>query len=63
MLENSDNQDEWLSRVDDFLVGMSWDRTWQQMSDLINAAVDMGRSRKASRSIATVGPIAAAAAL
>jgi UDP-galactopyranose mutase len=51
MLEESVNQGAWLSRVDDFLADMSWDRTWQQMSDLINAAIVARRSRQASRPI------------
>jgi hypothetical protein len=63
MLENSGDQTEWLSRVDDFLAGMSWDRTWQDMSNLINAAVDARRSRQVSRTISTVGQPAAAAVL
>jgi UDP-galactopyranose mutase len=63
MLKDSTDQAEWLSRVDDFLAGMSWDRTWQEMSDLINAAVDARRSRPGSRPISTVGQTAAAAAL
>ncbi|HEV7681533.1 MAG TPA: glycosyltransferase family 1 protein [Pyrinomonadaceae bacterium] len=63
MLEDSADRVEWLSRVDDFLAGMSWDRTWQEMSDLITAAVDARRSRQASRPISTVGQAAAAAAL
>lgn len=63
LLEASGDQAEWLSRVDDFLAGMSWDRTWQQMSDLINASVDARRLRQASRSISTVGQTAAVAAL
>jgi UDP-galactopyranose mutase len=63
LLEASGDQAEWLSRVDDFLAGMSWEKTWQQMSDLINAAVDARRSRQASRSISTVGQRAAIAAL
>lgn len=28
----------WLSRVDDFLKGNSWDRTWSEMDELIQAA-------------------------
>ncbi|MEA2204919.1 MAG: UDP-galactopyranose mutase [Blastocatellia bacterium] len=63
ILEGSGNRVEWLNRVDDFLAGMSWDRTWQQMSDLINAAVDARRTRHASRAISTVGQTAAAAVL
>ena len=31
--------EEWLGQVDEFLSHGSWSRTWQQMSDLIDAAV------------------------
>ena len=31
--------EEWLAQVDEFLSHGSWGRTWQQMSDLIDAAV------------------------
>jgi len=34
------NNNEWLSRVDDFLADISWDKTWAQMSDLINQTID-----------------------
>jgi UDP-galactopyranose mutase len=30
---------EWLKRVDDFLADISWDKTWAQMSDLINQTI------------------------
>jgi UDP-galactopyranose mutase len=32
---------EWLQRVDEFLANISWDKTWEQMSTLINHAVDL----------------------
>jgi UDP-galactopyranose mutase len=34
------NNSEWLNRVDDFLADISWDKTWAQMSDLINQTID-----------------------
>lgn len=34
------NNSGWLDRVDDFLADMSWDKTWAQMSDLINQTID-----------------------
>lgn len=34
------NTSEWLTRVDDFLADMSWDKTWGQMSDLINQIIE-----------------------
>jgi UDP-galactopyranose mutase len=30
---------EWLNRVDEFLADISWDKTWAQMSDLINQTI------------------------
>ena len=29
----------WLQKVDAFLANMSWDKTWAQMSELINSAI------------------------
>jgi UDP-galactopyranose mutase len=37
------NNDEWLMRVDEFLADISWDKTWAQMSDLINQTVETKR--------------------
>jgi len=34
---------EWLQKVDAFLANMSWDKTWQQMSNLISQTVDEKR--------------------
>jgi UDP-galactopyranose mutase len=34
---------EWLARVDTFLEDVSWDKTWAQMSDLIDDVVDKRR--------------------
>ncbi len=34
---------EWLARVDKFLGNVSWDQTWKQMSDLINAVIERKR--------------------
>jgi glycosyltransferase involved in cell wall biosynthesis len=31
-----EDRDTWLSRTDDFLAGMSWDKTWQQMNNMIS---------------------------
>jgi UDP-galactopyranose mutase len=38
----------WLSKVDQFLVDISWDKTWAQMSDLINEVVEARRHPKSS---------------
>ena len=36
--------DEWLDKVDRFLSGISWDKTWQQMEELINKAIERKRN-------------------
>ena len=33
------NYDNWLLKVDDFLAGISWDKTWQRMESLIHEAI------------------------
>ena len=38
MSKGGENTD-WLHRVDEFLADMSWDKTWAQMSDLINQTI------------------------
>jgi UDP-galactopyranose mutase len=43
----ADDDREWLARVDDFLKDISWDQTWEQMSDLINQAVAAKQRRNA----------------
>jgi UDP-galactopyranose mutase len=35
---------DWLKRVDDFLADISWDKTWAQMSELINEATNRKQS-------------------
>jgi UDP-galactopyranose mutase len=42
-LTKSYEQTNWLNRVDQFLANMSWDKTWHQMSELINQVVEMKR--------------------
>lgn len=39
-MTRGDDNGEWLGRVDAFLEGMSWDKTWAQMSELIDHAVN-----------------------
>ena len=39
-MTKGDDNGEWLGRVDAFLEGMSWDKTWAQMSELIDHTVD-----------------------
>jgi UDP-galactopyranose mutase len=42
-LTKSHEQTDWLNRVDHFLANISWDKTWHQMSELIDRAVEMKR--------------------
>lgn len=41
LTESPKNKTYWLAKVDNFLAEMSWDKTWQQMADLINRAVEV----------------------
>src|SRR5689334_10344653 len=43
-----DNRSEWLRRVDAFLENISWDKTWSQMSDLIDEVIDRRRPAKSA---------------
>jgi UDP-galactopyranose mutase len=42
-LTKSYEQTNWRARVDQFLANISWDKTWRQMSELINHVVEMKR--------------------
>jgi UDP-galactopyranose mutase len=44
----ANDNSEWIARVDDFLKDISWDKTWQQMSDLIEGAIAARRNVKAA---------------
>ena len=47
---------DWLARVDAFLGNVSWDQTWKQMSDLIDAVIQRKRLVKsATASLGKVG--------
>jgi Glycosyltransferase len=39
---------EWLTRVDAFLENMSWDKTWAQMSDLIDEVIERRRPARSA---------------
>jgi UDP-galactopyranose mutase len=52
ILKNSTDQTEWFTKVDNFLAGISWDKTWQQMSQLIDGAVKARRAKSSSMLIA-----------
>jgi len=54
---------EWLSKVDAFLENISWDKTWAQMSDLIDQVIERKRpARSASLPLSRVSQRAGAAA-
>jgi UDP-galactopyranose mutase len=54
---------EWLHNVDAFLENMSWDKTWAQMSDLIDEVIERKRpARSTSLPLNRVSPRAGAAA-
>jgi UDP-galactopyranose mutase len=58
-----ENRSEWLTKVDAFLENISWDKTWAQMSDLIDEVIDRRRPAKsASMPLNGVGQRAGAAA-
>lgn len=60
---STSNRSEWLARVDAFLANVSWDKTWKQMSDLIDAVVDRKRRvNSATVPLGRVGHRAGAAA-
>lgn len=45
---SSPAQAEWLQRVDAFLENISWDKTWAQMSDLIDEVIERKRPARAT---------------
>ena len=56
------SQSEWLARVDTFLQDVSWDKTWAQMSALIDSVIEARRpSRSATLPLNKVGTRANAA--
>ena len=62
ILSNS-SRSEWLTRVDAFLQDISWDKTWSQMSELIDLAVEKHQpSSSTSLPLNKVGTRANAAA-
>jgi UDP-galactopyranose mutase len=44
---SQESNTDWLARVDDFLAHTSWDKTWDQMSLLLDQVVEAQRSAKA----------------
>ena len=49
------NDVEWLARVDAFLANVSWDKTWKQMSDLIDGVIE--RKRLANSATVSLGKL------
>lgn len=45
---SSPSRTEWLARVDAFLEDISWDKTWAQMSELIDSVVNRRRSARSA---------------
>src|SRR5688572_4221253 len=44
LLAKSQAKTDWLARVDSFLADMSWDKTWRQMSLLLNQVIEAQRT-------------------
>ena len=44
---SSSDRSEWLQKVDAFLENISWDKTWSQMSDLIDEVIERKRPARA----------------
>ncbi|HKO43835.1 MAG TPA: glycosyltransferase [Pyrinomonadaceae bacterium] len=40
LMRESENNSVWLNQVDDFLAGISWDKTWAHMSQLITQTIE-----------------------
>ena len=45
---SQEDRSEWLKKVDRFLENISWDKTWAQMSDLIDEVIDRRRPAKSA---------------
>jgi len=48
LLAKSQEKTDWLARVDHFLANMSWDKTWGQMSFLLNHVIEAHRAANAT---------------
>ena len=55
ILANTNEDRDWTARVDDFLADISWDKTWRQMSELIDRAVET--RRRAAPAVVPVGKV------
>jgi len=56
--------DEWLARVDAFVANLSWDKTWSQMSALIDKVVERKRPVKSTKlPLGAIGKQTGAAAI
>ena len=60
-LTKSHEKTDWLNKVDEYLANISWDKTWHQMSELINRVMEMKRrSRTGLTRVAKAGQRATA---
>ncbi len=56
LLSEWQDRTDWLTKVDDFLANMSWDKTWGQMSLLLNQAIKTQReANTAATPVPSVG--------
>jgi UDP-galactopyranose mutase len=51
VLADSIANDAWLAKVDQFLSGMSWDKTWGQMSILLDQVIQSRRAKSAATAV------------
>lgn len=63
LLAKSQEESDWLARVDEFLADMSWDKTWAQMWNLVDKAITERRAAEPTVTQVTHLKKTAAAAL
>ena len=65
LMSNSRIDPAWLQQVDNYLTGMSWDRTWSEMSRLLAYAVQTNQNRESrgKRAVVSKGIARVASAL
>ena len=61
VLANPIANDAWLVKVDQFLSGMSWDKTWGQMSILLDQVLQSRRAKSVATAVVAQRPQAATA--
>jgi UDP-galactopyranose mutase len=60
ILKISENRTEWLARVDRYLTNISWEKTWAQMADLLNQAIETERVEDLAATVEVGQRVAAA---